>query len=62
LVKLLPATGLSNQAWIQAAAAAGIKRTAYYELRAELDDKGMVEERIDKETGKKAKHVWVPVK
>lgn len=53
LLKVLPATGLDNKGWIKAASEVGIKRTCYYELKAELVEKNLVEERED---------VWVPVR
>ena len=45
LLKLLPATGLTANAWQDAAMRAGIPERTYYRLRKQLENKDMVEKR-----------------
>jgi len=52
LLKLLPATGLSNETWIDAAARQGIGKRTYYRLRSKVEESGLIEQR---------EGVWMPV-
>jgi hypothetical protein len=52
LLKLLPATGLRNSAWIEAAAQQGIGERTYYALKRKLEGIGLIEQR---------EGIWMPV-
>jgi hypothetical protein len=52
LLKLLPATGLRNGAWIDAAAQQGIGKRTYYALKRKLEGIGLIEQR---------EGIWMPV-